>query len=125
MNFFGFSFTSSFRGYGKRPVRHFDLYKNDGGWYFLEVGSFTLEADYNRAAPLPFEPRSKTAAIAGMVTVASLTTESILVAGCLSAVCWLAYWVSFRARKRAGGGPKGIAFKSTGFTSLTQPGDLT
>ena len=29
--------------YGKRPARHLDAYRQMPGWWFLEVGSWTLE----------------------------------------------------------------------------------
>lgn len=35
--------------YGSRPVSHRDAYHLSPGWLFLELGSWTLEVDYDHA----------------------------------------------------------------------------
>lgn len=38
--------------YGQREPRHFDFYEQEPRWYFLEIGSRTLEIDLNPAMEL-------------------------------------------------------------------------
>lgn len=49
-------FFLSNRLYGVRPSTHFDLYPQEPGWYFLEVGSWTLEIDFHK---LPFNKKAQ------------------------------------------------------------------
>jgi hypothetical protein len=45
MNLLGFHTFLTHKHYGARPARHFDAYRMSEGWYFVEVGSWTLEIE--------------------------------------------------------------------------------
>ena len=38
-----FNLFLSHKLYGVRPLTHLDLYRQQPGWWFLELGSWTLE----------------------------------------------------------------------------------
>ena len=46
MNILGIEFFLTHKHYGKRPASHMDAYRMDQGWWFVEVGSWTLEVEF-------------------------------------------------------------------------------
>ena len=46
MNVFGIKLFLTHKHYGTRPASHFDAYRRDAGWWFIEAGSWTLEVEH-------------------------------------------------------------------------------